>query len=105
MDVEEDMRRAGVTEEREARDRVRWSPMIHCRCALMTRCSYISQEMHVRLHFWYKCNLTCIRFQQGLLLQCTWNGNSVYHDDGLSQFNSEYLQNKNLKLKEVEVEL
>lgn len=54
MDVEEDMRRAGVTEEREARDRVRWSPMIHCRCALMTRCSYISQEMHVRLHFWYK---------------------------------------------------
>lgn len=42
MDVEEDMRRAGVTEEREARDRVRWSPMIHCRCALMTRCSYIS---------------------------------------------------------------
>lgn len=46
-----------------------------------------------------------IRFQQGLLLQCTWNGNSVYHDDGLSQFNSEYLQNKNLKLKEVEVEL
>lgn len=54
MDVEEDMRRARVTEEREARDRVRWSPMIHCRCALMTRCSYISQEMHVRLHFWYK---------------------------------------------------
>lgn len=87
MDVEEDMRRAGVTEEREARDRVRWSPMIHCRCALMTRCSF------------------GIWFQQGLLLQCTWNGNSVYHDDGLSQFNSEYLQNKNLKLKEVEVEL
>lgn len=46
-----------------------------------------------------------IWFQQGLLLQCTWNGNSVYHDGGLSQFNSEYLQNKNLKLKEVEVEL